>query len=53
MEVFGYVLAAVGTLLFLAVSAYIVSRAISIAHFRTKLEYIRSIFREGEHRNGS
>lgn len=47
-----YAAVALGILLFLAVGAYVVSRAASIAHFRTKLEYIRSIFREGEQRNG-
>lgn len=44
---------ALGTLLFLAMCAYVIARAVSIAHFRTKLEYFRSLLRQGENRNGS
>jgi hypothetical protein len=45
----GTIGALVGVLL-LVVIAYAISRAASIAHFRTKLEYFRSVLREGANR---
>jgi hypothetical protein len=42
MEVFYYVLIAFGLVLL----AYAMSRAASFAFFRTRLEYLRSVFRE-------
>lgn len=48
---FEITVAGLGALLFLAVCAYVIARAASLAHFKTKLEYYRSMFREGE-RNG-
>jgi hypothetical protein len=36
----------------LVISAYAATRAGSIAYFRTKLEYMRSVMREGARHNG-
>jgi len=42
------VLYGVALLLFIAVACYVGARAIGIAWYRTKLEYMRSVFREGD-----
>lgn len=40
------------TAVFIVAVCYAGSRAASVAYFRTKLEYIRSVIREGSERNG-
>jgi hypothetical protein len=36
----------------ITLAGYIISRAVAIAWFRTKLEYIRTVLREGARRDG-
>jgi hypothetical protein len=49
-EVVGGTIGALLGVFLLVVIAYATSRAASIAHFRTKLEYFRSVLKEGTHR---
>jgi hypothetical protein len=46
MEVLYVVSATILAALFLVLLSYVISRAASFAHFRTRLEYLRSVLKE-------
>lgn len=49
-EIIGGTIGATLGILLLVIIAYAMSRAASLAHFRTKLEYFRSVLKEGANR---